>query len=69
MTCHKKVPASGNLPFFLRAFLCPRCQVKLLSILGVLGTADKATSEHMYEILQEPADMDPVVDVRNHGEL
>eukprot|EP00437_Effrenium_voratum_P040287 CAMPEP_0181477606 /NCGR_PEP_ID=MMETSP1110-20121109/42302_1 /TAXON_ID=174948 /ORGANISM="Symbiodinium sp., Strain CCMP421" /LENGTH=844 /DNA_ID=CAMNT_0023602911 /DNA_START=54 /DNA_END=2585 /DNA_ORIENTATION=- len=31
----------------------PWLQVKLLSILGVLGTADKATSEHMYEILQE----------------
>ena len=28
-------------------------QVKLLSILSILGTADKAASEHMYEILQE----------------
>mmetsp|Transcript_22316 Transcript_22316/g.51701 ORF Transcript_22316/g.51701 Transcript_22316/m.51701 type:complete len:939 (+) Transcript_22316:78-2894(+) len=31
----------------------PWLQVKLLSILSILGTADKATSEHMYEILQE----------------
>lgn len=31
----------------------PWLQVKLLSILSILGTADKAASEHMYEILQE----------------
>jgi len=31
----------------------PWLQVKLLSILSILGTADKASSEHMYEILQE----------------
>jgi len=31
----------------------PWLQVKLLSILGVLGTADQKASEQMYEILQE----------------
>mmetsp|Transcript_84403 Transcript_84403/g.149296 ORF Transcript_84403/g.149296 Transcript_84403/m.149296 type:complete len:951 (+) Transcript_84403:100-2952(+) len=31
----------------------PWLQVKLLSILSILGTADQKSSEHMYEILQE----------------
>eukprot|EP00931_Biecheleriopsis_adriatica_P115082 TRINITY_DN90918_c0_g1_i1.p1 TRINITY_DN90918_c0_g1~~TRINITY_DN90918_c0_g1_i1.p1 ORF type:complete len:958 (+),score=192.95 TRINITY_DN90918_c0_g1_i1:146-3019(+) len=31
----------------------PWLQVKLLSILSILGTADQKMSEHMYEILQE----------------
>ena len=33
--------------------------MKLLSILSVLGTADKASSEHMYEILQARTRVNP----------